>query len=57
MTDRWAEISSQRQRLGRPIACGDCWIAAAALRYDLILITHNRAHYDDIPGLRLASHA
>ncbi|HVZ16179.1 MAG TPA: PIN domain-containing protein [Terriglobales bacterium] len=52
----WAEITAHRRRLGRPIECGDCWIAAAALRHDLTLLTHNAKDYESIPGLRLISH-
>jgi tRNA(fMet)-specific endonuclease VapC len=55
--DKWAEVTVHRRRIGRPIDCGDCWIAATALRYDLPLVTHNGKHYADIPGLRVVSHA
>jgi tRNA(fMet)-specific endonuclease VapC len=51
--DRWAEICVHRRRAGKPIACGDAWIAAVALRHGLPLITHNRPHFGDIPHLGL----
>ncbi len=51
MADRWAEISVLRERLGHPISCGDCWIAASALRYGIPLATHNGSHFAGIPGL------
>lgn len=56
MADCWAEICARRRRAGNPIACGDGWIAAAALRHDLLLITHNGSHFEGIPGLRVVCH-
>src|SRR5437016_397663 len=44
MADTWAEITVHRERLGHPIACGDCWIAATALRHGISLVTHNGDH-------------
>lgn len=57
MADCWAEVWAHRQNISKPIACGDCWIAAAALRHDVALVTHNRKHFIEIPGLRLITHA
>lgn len=48
---RWAEMSVQLKRAGCGISGSDGWIAATALRYDLSLVTHNRAHFEGIPGL------
>src|SRR6185369_4511025 len=31
----WAVISAGRMKAGRPIECGDCWVAACALRHNL----------------------
>jgi len=56
MAQHRAEISAHRQRQGKPISCGDCWIAASALRHDLPLASHNAEHCVDIPGLRVVSH-
>lgn len=56
MADRWAAIGAHRRSVGREIACGDCWIAAAALRHGISLVTHNRDHFADIPGLVVISH-
>lgn len=53
LTDTWAEIAAHRAGIGKPISCGDCWIAATAIRHDLPLITHNASHYADIPGLNV----
>jgi len=52
----WAQVKAARQRVGRLISSEDCWVAAAALRHDLPLLTHNATDYLDIPGLKLVSH-
>lgn len=41
----------------RPIGDNDLWIAACAVRHVLPLITHNRRHFEGIPGLRVVSEA
>lgn len=56
MVDAWAMATAARRRIGQPIECGDAWIAAAALRHDIPLVTHNARHYRDIPGLKLITH-
>jgi len=35
----------------------DLWIAACAVRHALLLITHNRRHFEGIPGLNMVSEA
>jgi predicted nucleic acid-binding protein len=55
MAQRWADVTAHRRRLGRPIDCGDAWIAASALRHGAALLTHNAKDYADIPGLSLIS--
>lgn len=57
MVRQWAEITAHRRHLGRPIECGDAWIAAAARCYGITLFSHNAADYRDIPGLTVVSHA
>ena len=57
LSQLWAEITAHRRALGRPIECGDAWIAATAVRHALPLLTHNAADYRDIPGLRVICHA
>ncbi len=47
---QWAEIMSVP---GKPIAVSDAWIAAAALRHSIPLLTHNRKHFEQISGLIL----
>jgi predicted nucleic acid-binding protein len=56
MARHWAEATAHRHRLGKPLACGDAWIAAAALRHSLPLLTHNASDYVDVPGLQVVSH-
>jgi len=53
MTDVWAGIKTHRDRAGKPIETGDCWVAATAVRFGLPLVTHNRAHYEGVPNLQL----
>lgn len=50
----WARVRSIK---GRPVDPSDAWIAAAAIRYDLPLVTHNRRHFEGIEGLRVISEA
>jgi tRNA(fMet)-specific endonuclease VapC len=57
MSRHWAEVTAHRRRVGRPIECGDAWIAAGAVRHGLPLLTHNAGDYADIPGLQLICHA
>jgi len=40
---------------GHPIAPGDAWIAAAALAFRIPLVTHNRKHFEHVPGLIVVS--
>lgn len=53
----WAEVSVQRQRMGRPISCNDAWIAATALRFYIPLITHNGSDFTGIEGLMVICEA
>jgi len=50
----WAKAMSVP---GRPMAVGDGWIAAAALRHAIPLVTHNRTHFEHVPGLAVISEA
>lgn len=56
LSRRWASIVAGRWRIGRPIAEGDAWIAATALRHSIPLLTHNATDFSDIPGLVVISH-
>ncbi len=57
LAEIWARITVQRSRAGRPIECGDCWIAATAIRYKLPLVTHNAADFAHIDALRIVTAA
>ena len=50
----WAVLVGDTCR-GRPISLPDSWIAATALHHRLPLVSHNRQHFETIPGLRLVS--
>lgn len=51
----WAAVSESARKHGRPITCGDAWIAATAVLHQVPLITHNAAHYSGVDGLQLIS--
>ncbi len=51
----WAEMQVAMRRAGRGISHEDAWIAATALRHDLPLVTHNRKHFEHVPGLTIIS--
>ncbi len=42
---------------GRVMADNDLWIAATAIRYSIPLLSNNRRHFEDVPGLVLISEA
>lgn len=50
----WARITSIP---GRPMDAGDAWIAAAAIRHGIPLVTHNRNHFQHVSGLVVISEA
>jgi|SRR5688500_1437506 len=50
----WANVSTIK---GRPVAPSDAWVAAVALRHGLPLVTHNRRHFEHVPGLTVISEA
>jgi tRNA(fMet)-specific endonuclease VapC len=49
----WASLVAALRRSGRQIGQNDAWVAATALYLDAPLVTHNAAHYQDVPDLRL----
>lgn len=53
----WAELVTGQAKLGRTLSDPDSWIAATALRHQVPLATHNRKHFEHIPGLKLISFA
>jgi tRNA(fMet)-specific endonuclease VapC len=54
MAWEWARVMSIK---GHPMAPGDAWIAAAALRHRFPLVMHNRKHFEHVPGLTVISEA
>jgi len=50
----WAELTGKICR-GRPMPLADSWIAATALRHKIPIVTHNRKHFENIPGIRVIS--
>lgn len=55
LIDGWAQITTSRDSLGKPIATGDAWIAATAWVQGLPVVTHNARHFADIQGLTVIS--
>ena len=51
--DRFARVKADLSRRGRKIEDPDILIAATAMENNLILVTHNTAHYQRIAGLQL----
>jgi tRNA(fMet)-specific endonuclease VapC len=47
----WARIVTACEDAGRPIAPSDAWVAAAALRHDVPLLTNNLKHYETAAAL------
>ena len=54
---KWAEVSFQARRNGRPIQTADAWIAASALHYQVPLITNNPVDYEMVEHLEVLSAA
>ncbi len=54
---RWVQFVTEQTKLGRTLSFADSWIAATALRHQLPLATHNRKHFEQVPGLNLITFA
>jgi len=54
---KWAEVSWEARRKGRPIQTADAWIAATALYYRVPLITNNASDYEMVSQLHLLTAA
>jgi len=52
---KWAQVSWEARRKGRPIQTADAWIAASALYYQVPLITNNASDYNSVGNLQLLS--
>lgn len=47
----WARIVAACEDAGGPIASSDAWVAAAALRHDVPLLTNNLKHFKAVEAL------
>lgn len=52
---RFGEIRGLLRKRGKLIGDFDSLIAATALQHDLTLLTNNRRHFENIPGLNIES--
>jgi tRNA(fMet)-specific endonuclease VapC len=48
---RFGHIKADLERAGKRLSDLDLQIAATALQHDVPLVTHNRRHFDRVPGL------
>ncbi|HVW10637.1 MAG TPA: PIN domain-containing protein [Bryobacteraceae bacterium] len=53
LSKKWAEVMVAARATGRRMDSADAWVAATALLYDAVLLTHNTKDYLGVPGLRL----
>jgi|ERR1035437_247870 predicted nucleic acid-binding protein len=53
--DIWVNVTNECSRNGRPISTADAWIAAAALMFDIPLVTNNRKDFEHISGITILS--
>ncbi len=51
----WARLVTEQAKLGRTLGFADAWIAATALRHSLPIVTHNKKHFEKVPGLEVIS--
>lgn len=54
---RWAAVWAGERAAGRTLSTADAWIAATALELGVPLVSHNRRHFQHVPGLALISEA
>jgi tRNA(fMet)-specific endonuclease VapC len=47
----WARVIATCEDAGKPIAPSDAWVAAAALRHDVALVTNNIKHFEAAESL------
>ena len=48
---RYGLLKSELERAGQPLSDLDLQIASIVLEYDVAVITHNRQHFERVPGL------
>ena len=51
----WAKVIVSARQNGKPIETADAWVAAAALKFAVPLVTHNRTHFEGVTGLTVIS--
>jgi tRNA(fMet)-specific endonuclease VapC len=51
----YGQLKAGLQKAGIVVGDNDLWIAASALRHSIPLISNNRKHFENIPGLQLIS--
>jgi tRNA(fMet)-specific endonuclease VapC len=49
----WADATESASRNGHPVGCADAWTAAAALLFQVPLITHNADDYRGVERLQV----
>ena len=49
----WIDLRVHAQRCGRTIERQDAWVAAVALTVGLPLVSHNAAHFQNVPLLQV----
>jgi len=52
---QWASVRVERRKQGRPVSVQDAWVAACALRYGCLLLTHNADDFTGITGLTVTT--
>ncbi len=52
---KWAEVTYEANKRGRPIQCADAWVAATASLHSIPLVTHNRHDYSGVTALSIIS--
>ena len=57
LCETYGDLRRKLYEAGRVVAPNDLWIAACAIRHSLPLVSNNRSHFEDIPGLVLISEA
>jgi predicted nucleic acid-binding protein len=53
----YGELKARLQEVGKTVNDNDLWIASCAVRHSIPLISNNRAHFENIPGLILICEA
>ena len=51
--ERFGAVAAALSRRGVPIGAFDTLIAAHALAMDAAIVTHDRRHFDRVPGLQV----